>query len=74
MVELLALAHARACEAELAVAIDTQLELGRLPDLETIHEQFPRPDATPIPNITVELVPLIVYEELGAVRQGGAVA
>jgi hypothetical protein len=74
MVELLALGHACACEAELAVAIDRQLELGRLPDLETIHEQFPRPNATAIPNITVELVPLIVYEELGAVRQGGAVA
>ncbi len=34
MVGLLALAHDRACEAELAEAIDAELDAGRLPDLE----------------------------------------
>jgi hypothetical protein len=74
MVELLALAHGCACEAELAKAIEAQLELGRLPDLEAMQQLFPRPDATPIPNIIVELVPLVLYEALGAVNQGGIVA
>jgi hypothetical protein len=31
-VELLALAHDRACEAELAQVIDAELDAGRLPD------------------------------------------
>jgi hypothetical protein len=74
MVELLALAHGCACEVELAEAIEAQLEVGRLPDLDTMQQLFPRPDATPIPNIIVELVPLVLYEGLGAVHQGGVVA
>jgi hypothetical protein len=36
MVGLLALAHDRACEAELAEAINAELDAGRLPDLETL--------------------------------------
>ena len=36
MVGLLALAHNRACEAELAEAINAELDAGRLPDLETL--------------------------------------
>ena len=36
MVGLLALAHERACEAELAEAIDTELDAGRLPDLDAL--------------------------------------
>jgi len=36
IVGLLALAHERACEAELAAAIDIELDGGRLPDLERL--------------------------------------
>jgi hypothetical protein len=36
IVGLLALAHDRACEAELAGAIDAELDAGRLPDLDTL--------------------------------------
>jgi transposase InsO family protein len=69
MVGLLALAHERACEAELAAAIDTELDAGRLPDLDGFTRRFaPAPDT--IPDITVELVPLHLYDELGTVRAG----
>ena len=62
-VELLALAHERACEAELAEAISTVLDAGRLPDLVALRARF-RPAETPIPNVAVELAPLRVYDEL----------
>lgn len=71
MVGLLSLAHDRACEAELAAAIDAELEAGRLPDLEGFTRRF-APDPAAIPDITVELVPLHLYDELGTVRAGGA--
>jgi hypothetical protein len=71
MVGLLALAHDRACEAELAQAIEAELDAGRLPDLDCLGRRF-APDPAAIPDITVELVPLHVYDELGTVRTGGA--
>ncbi len=37
-VELLALAHDRACEAELAQVIDADLDTGRLPDMAPLRE------------------------------------
>jgi hypothetical protein len=66
MVGLLALAHDRACEAELADAIATDLDVGRLPDLDRLRERF-MPDTTSIPNVVVELAPLSVYDELATV-------
>jgi hypothetical protein len=57
MVGLLALAHDRACEAELADAIDAELDAGSLPDLDRLRERF-RPAGTAIPEIAVALVPL----------------
>jgi hypothetical protein len=71
MVGLLALAHDRACEAELAAAIDAELDTGRLPDLDSFTRRF-APGPAAIPDITVELVPLHLYDELGTVRAGGA--
>ena len=65
-VELLALAHDRACEAELAQMIDADLDAGRLPDLAALREQF-GPNASSVPLIEVELVPLSIYDELAAV-------
>ena len=65
-VELLALAHERACEAELALAIEADLDAGRAPDLGALRARFvPEPGA--IPEVTVELVPLDAYDELAAV-------
>jgi hypothetical protein len=62
-VELLALAHERACEAELAEAIAADLDVGRLPDLAALRTRF-RPAHAAIPNVVVELAPLRVYDEL----------
>lgn len=71
MVGLLALAHDRACEAELAETIDAELDAGRLPDLDLLGRRF-APDPAAVPDITVELVPLHLYDELGTVRAGSA--
>jgi hypothetical protein len=68
MVGLLALAHDRACEAELAHAIDADLDAAALPDLDRLRDRF-RPDQTAIPDIAVELAPLSAYDELAAVHQ-----
>ncbi len=67
MVGLLALAHDRACEAELAHAIDAGLDAGALPDLDRLCHRF-KPDRAMIPDVAVELVPLSAYDELAAVR------
>ena len=72
IVGLLALAHDRACEAELAGIIDAELDAGRLPDLDILGRHF-GPDPAAIPDITVKLAPLHLYDELGIVRAGGAV-
>jgi hypothetical protein len=71
MVGLLALAHDRACEAELAEAINAELDAGRLPDLDELGRRFaPHPAA--IPDITVEVAPLHLYDELSTVQLVGA--
>jgi hypothetical protein len=70
-VELLALAHDYACEAELAQALETELEAGRLPCLDLLRERF-RPATATLPRVMVQSVPLGLYDELGTVRVGGA--
>ena len=67
-VELLALAHDRGCEAELAQAIDSDLDDGRLPDLVALRALF-GPNPGSLPMITVELVPLV---PCGTTRVPGA--
>ena len=67
---LLALAHDRACEAELAQAIEAELDAGRLLDLDSLGRRF-APDPAAFPDITVVLVPLHLYDELGTVRPLG---
>jgi hypothetical protein len=66
-VELLALAHDRACEAELAQVIDVELDAGRLPDLALLRERF-GPSPASVPVIDVKLVPLNAYDELAVVH------
>ena len=65
-VGLLALAHEQACEAELAQAIEADLDAKRLPDLAALRERF-RPSDAAIPEVVVKMAPLGVYDELAAV-------
>jgi hypothetical protein len=71
MVGLLALAHDRACEVELAEAIDAELDAGRLPNLDTLGRRF-APGSAAIPDVTVEVAPLHLYDELSTVQLVGA--
>jgi len=68
MVELLAIAHERTCEGELAEVIESELDAGRLPDAKALAQRF-KPDAEAVPEINVELAPLSTYDELAAVDQ-----
>jgi hypothetical protein len=67
MVGLLALAHEHACEAELTVLIEADLDAGRLPDPAALRMRL-RPDETPIPVIVVELAALAIYDELATIN------
>ena len=66
MVGLLALAHDRACEAELADCVAADLDAGRLPDLASLRDRF-LPDAASIPQVVVEMASLSLYDELATV-------
>jgi transposase InsO family protein len=66
MVGLLALAHDRACEAELATAITADLDAGRLPDLNRLRERF-QPPTIAVPEITIEMPSLATYDELARI-------
>jgi hypothetical protein len=72
MVGLLALAHDPAREAELAEAINAELDAGRLPDLDTLGRRF-APNPAAAPDITVEVVSLHLYDELSTVQLVGGV-
>jgi hypothetical protein len=63
MVGLLALAHDRACEAELAIALEAILAAGELPDLAELRQHF-LPSAMAVPNVTVTLPAAIAYDAL----------
>jgi hypothetical protein len=72
MVDLLALAHERGCEAELADQLTADLEAGRLPELNRLRAHF-APDPAHLPNVVVQLAPLATYECLiGTAEIGGA--
>jgi hypothetical protein len=63
MVDLLALAHDRGCEAELASILADDLEAKQLPDMAALRERF-APDPAALPEVIVHLAPLSAYEEL----------
>ena len=63
MVDLLALAHDRACEAELADILAADLDAARLPDMAALRTRF-APDPDGLPDVFVELVPLAAYDVL----------
>ena len=68
MVKLLALAHDRACEAELADLLAIDLDQGRVPDIAALSALFgPGDDAMPEVAVIV-ITPLAAYEDLGTVR------
>ncbi|MCV0404875.1 MAG: hypothetical protein K5872_01465 [Rhizobiaceae bacterium] len=72
MVELLALAHERGCESELADQLDASLEARRLPDMAVLRRRF-APDRSRLPNVVVRLASLNAYEALiGASLTGDA--
>ena len=67
MVGLLALAHDRGVEADLAVAIDTVLDTGELPDLAAMRRRF-TPEVAAAPEVLVILPPLAAYDRLIAMQ------
>lgn len=66
MVDLLALAHDRACEGELAERLTRDLDAGILPDMQILRQVF-APDAQALPNVLVTYTPLSAYDELASV-------
>ena len=65
MVELLALAHDRACEAELAERLAQDLDAGALPDMKILRQVF-TPDPQALPKIVVINPPLSAYDALAS--------
>jgi transposase InsO family protein len=63
MVELLSMAHERACEAQLANVLEQCLAEGHLPDLNALRARF-APDPACLPTVSVQLAPLSDYEVL----------
>jgi hypothetical protein len=63
MVDLLALAMERGCEAELAEALAAILSADDLPDMAALRARF-MPDPAQIPTVVVTLAPLQSYEAL----------
>jgi hypothetical protein len=61
MVGILALAHERACEAELALALQADLDTGVLPDLAALTERF-RPKDAALPVVVITLPSLALYD------------
>lgn len=70
MVELLSLAHERACEAELAGVLESLLAAPKfMPDMATLRARF-APDPADLPDVVVDLVPLSAYEALLSPARG----
>jgi hypothetical protein len=63
MVELLSLAHERACEAELAALFDADIEAGRLPDMAALRARF-APDPAALPAVVIQPASLSAYDDL----------
>ena len=63
MVALLALAHDRSCEAELAACLADGLLTDLLPDIAELRAHF-APDPASVPHVTISPVSLKSYESL----------
>ena len=71
MVDLLALAHDRGCEAELASVLASDLDAGAMPDMAVLRARF-APDPARLPDVVVHLTPLLADEALLECRVGEA--
>ena len=71
MVDLLAMAHERGCEAELATLLTADLAAAQLPDLAALRAHF-APDAAVLPEVSVHLAPLVDYDQLLGTPMGEA--
>ena len=71
MVDLLALAHDRACEGELAERLTQDLDADILPDMRILRAVF-TPDAEALPTIVITYMPLSAYDELATISVGEA--
>jgi hypothetical protein len=69
MVGLLALAHDRACEAELASELEAVLAAGELPELSLMQQRF-MPSSVAVPEVTVSLPAAVAYDALLNAPQG----
>jgi hypothetical protein len=72
-VELLALAHDRGCERELAEELARVLDGGKLPDLAALRAVF-GPDPNQLPTVHVQLASLNGYEALIGASYAGEAA
>ena len=63
MVDLLAMAHERACEAELADLLKADLAARRTPDIAALRGRF-APDPASLPEVVVQAVALSSYNGL----------
>lgn len=70
-VDLLALAHERACEAELAGLLCAELDAGRLPDIAALRASFAH-DIAALPEVSITNPSLTAYANLGNPGQGDA--
>ena len=66
IVALLALAHERACEADLAVELDCVLDRHQLPDVKVLTERF-TPQSGVLPTVNVDNRELDGYDGLASV-------
>jgi hypothetical protein len=71
MVDLLALAHDRACEGELAERLTRDLDADILPDMTVLRRVF-TPDAGALLAIVITDMPLSAYDELATIFVGEA--
>lgn len=62
-VDLLALAHDRGCEAELAAQLEEDLRQKRLPDMAALRALF-NPSPETLPKVKVQLADLSSYDQL----------
>lgn len=62
-VQLLAMAHERCCEAEIADILDADLEQKTVPDIAALRDLF-APDPQSMPLVEVRLASLSIYESL----------
>lgn len=62
-VELLSLAHERACEGQLAGVLTDLLARREIPDMRALRAMF-APDPASLPEVSVQLASLSIYESL----------